>query len=189
MTHKKNFLIYSRVTQLVLFSFFSLLLSSLFSELFPVWAAENDFSQNGTTKLSLISAVQQTLSKQPSIKIAAQEVVSKSAFLQEADGRFDLMIGSSLGYHETFMPLSRAQELATGKSSRDEGVGDFTLSLNQELVNGILLQQSLSITRTDDQSFGAETQNDASVNFSLIIPLQKGWGRDVVEADVRSARV
>ena len=86
------------------------------------------------------------------------------------------------------MPLSRAQEEATEKSSRDEGVGDFTLSLNQELANGILLQPSLSIIRTDDQSFGAETQNDASINFSLIIPLQKGWGRDVVEAETRSAR-
>ena len=136
-----------------------------------------------------MSAVQQTLILQPNIKIAEQEVVGKSAFVQESEGRFDLVIGSSLGYHETFMPLSRAQELAAGKSSRDEGVGDFTLSLNQELLNGILLQPSLSITRTDDQSFGAKTQNDASVNFSLIIPLQKGWGRDVVEADIRSARV
>ncbi|MCK5539291.1 MAG: TolC family protein [Deltaproteobacteria bacterium] len=134
-------------------------------------------------------SVQQTLDLQPNIKIAEQEVVSKSASLQESDGRFDLTINSSFGYHESFMPLSRAQKATTGQSSRDEGVGDFTLSFNQELANGIVLQPSLSITRTDDQSFGTDTINDASVNFNLIVPLQKGWGRDVVEAGIRSAQV
>ena len=176
----------SCLLRLTLFPLLILLLINLFIGLYPVLGTEAAVSSSG---ISLISAVHQTLALQPSIKISEQEVVSKGASLQEADGRFDLTFGSSLSYQETFTPFSRARENAVGKSSQDEGIGDFTLSLNQELTNGILLQPSLSITRTDDQSFGAETQNDASVNFKLIIPLQKGWGREVVEADVRSARV
>ena len=190
ITLRKNSIRLPRIVALI---FFPLLVSVLFLYLSVgvhlSWGIEENFPQNKSSELSLMAAVYQTLAQQPSIKIAEQEVVGKSAFLQEADGRFDLTIGSALGYHATFTPLSRAQETATGKSSQDKGVGDFTLSLNQELASGILLQPSLTITRTDDRSFGAETQNDASVNFSLIIPLQKGRGREVVEADVRSARV
>jgi outer membrane protein TolC len=180
--------------QLLLFSLLRLLLLFLLTfflvcqqtENYQIEAAEKTANPSA---LTLLDAVQLTLTQQPNIRIASQKVNRKKAQIQSADGRFDLLINSSMSYHETFMPLSQAQESITGSTSRDEGITDFTLSFNQELSNGIILQPSLSLTRTDDKSFGGQTQNDASVNFNLIIPLQKGWGRDVAGAEIRSAQV
>jgi outer membrane protein TolC len=148
----------------------------------------HEFSRQSASGLTLLQAVHQTLARQPNIKLAEQEVAGSAAELTQAEGRFDLFVKSSVDYQDSYQPLTRQQRKATGESANQQGVGEFTLGLNQELVNGILLQPSLSITRTDDQSFGLETQNQASVNFDLIVPLQKGWGRDVAQSGIHSAQ-
>jgi len=168
------------------FIFLSLFAFSLTGIAQTTKTSENSISKKG---ISILEAVYATISLQPYIRIQKEEVNKSKGSFQSSQGQFNWQITSSLSYKEEITPLTNAQKLATGESKSDEGITSYNLGFSKKLRTGITLNPYLNLVRTDDENFNALTTNEASVNFSIIVPLLKGWGKDVTGAEEKAAEL
>lgn len=142
------------------------------------------FSQEPNAGLKLIKAIETTLTKQPAILLQEQKVENNKGLFQEAEGTFDLTIESNMEFINDKTPLNEENKSIYGVDSSDSFTTNYQVSLNKLLHTGVIVKPNLQISSTNDRSLGNITQNEASVNFTLVIPLLKGRGRKVTEANL-----
>ena len=138
--------------------------------------------------LKLIEAIGTTLSNQPSIKIQEEVVEISKGALQQASGAFDPTLTTDISRTHENKPFTAADQLTYGTSKDASNVTTYTVSLNKKLRNGITVGPNAQMTRTDDQSSGAPTINEGSVNFVITLPLLSGRGRESAAAGETAAK-
>jgi len=171
------------------FLIFIFLFLFLFSLTGIVQTAETN--ENGTSKkgISILEAIHTTISLQPYIQIQQEEVNKNKGNFRSSQGQFNWKITSSLSYKDEITPLTSAQKIVTGKNKSDKGITSYQLGFSKKLRTGITLNPYLSLVRTDDENFNTLTTNEASINFSIIVPLLKGWGKDVAGAEEKATEL
>lgn len=141
-------------------------------------------AEPGKDALSLLEAVKATLKKQPSILIQKQEVEANKGSLQEERGKFDLTLDTSL---KNALDQQYVVDTSANTYKEKQNITDYTLGIKKQLRSGIVLNPNVQMTRTDDRVTGLPTTNEASVNFTLTLPLFKGRGADTVAAEETAA--
>jgi len=146
----------------------------------PAWAG----SGGQAAGLSLIEAVEITLSRQPGIQLDAETVRRSKGLLQEEQGLFDPTIALSGGHERSDRPLpaGAAASRQTVETTSQE------LSLQNKLRNGWVLRPGVSLRRTEDPLSYRDVQNYATVNFKLTVPLLRGAGEAATTGRETAAR-
>lgn len=132
--------------------------------------------------IGIVEAIQETLRNEYSIKIQEEVVKQNKGVLQQVEGQFDPTLSVDVSRVYDSVPLTTTNRNSTGRSSQDEELTTYTVSLSKRFRNGITAGPNLQMTRTDDESFGALTKNEGSLNFAVIVPLLKGRGKQAAGA-------
>jgi len=151
--------------------------------LVPGWVQAEKMSE-----LTLLEVVTQTLARQPAIHIQREQVEIGKGALQAAGGQFDWQSQFALSYDRQETPLTNQNKQLTGKSTRENGITGYSLTLNRQFRSGISIQPGLEVTRNEDKTFDSDTLNNGSIDFTVVMPLIKGRGRNVVTAGERAAQ-
>lgn len=155
---------------------FYLLFSVGCSFLMSVSAQER--SDNG---LGLLKAVQITLERQPDILFQKEEAEKNKGVLQQERGNFDTGLGISLDYDHEETPLLNPIRL-----NERTNTATSTLDISKTFRNGVQINPTVQLIQTDSDLPRTATENDATVNFQIIIPLLKGWGVKATGANERA---
>ncbi len=137
--------------------------------------------------IGLAEAVEISLNKNPSILLAAEQVVFQEASLQRASGVFELQLTSSFVMGRERTPLLRTERV-NGINELITDQTNYSLNLTKLLRSGIGLSTTIQMNRVTDQFRNSTTPNYGGINFLVQIPLLKGRGQKVVTASETAAR-
>lgn len=145
-------------------------------------------AQDGDAKgVRLLDAVAMTMEKQPDILLNQQSVESSRGVLQQQSGAFDTALQAGLSHNHADVPLSSLAEQAGGAypltDTSTAGVG-----LVKQFRTGVTASPSVQIVRTAVTPNNIDTQNAATVSFTITIPLLKGLGVDATGAPELAAK-
>jgi outer membrane protein TolC len=138
--------------------------------------------------LSVLDAVRITLSQQPEIQIAEQDVIAHRGALQSARGQFDVSLQAALS--QTGSMSSNTASVTSSYGGIDTTniyTTQYQASGTKQLRFGTTIGASIQMTRTAenivDPAFGQGT-----VTFSVTQPLLRGRGAATVAARENAAR-
>lgn len=143
--------------------------------------------ESGVTGLSLLDAVSMTLVGQPAILLQKQQVELGKGVLQSTHGQFDATLGANAFREYANAPLTEQQRRITGRSTAETDSTNMSVSLDKQFRSGIIVSPNLLLSRIEDLSLGAGTLNQASLNFTVVIPLLKGRGKEATAANEMAA--
>jgi len=145
--------------------------------------------ETSKTNIRLLEAVRLTIAKHPNILLSEQQVeVSKGEFTFEG-GKFDVNLNATLKYNRQSAPLVNTEQSRLKTSKQTDQITEYRLRVNKETRSGIEVSPRFELTNTNDLTFGADTTNFATVNFSVIIPLLRGSGKAANAADEMAAGI
>jgi len=169
---------------------FTVLLAALI--IFP----GNSFSQEPQQGLSLLQAVGLTVSLQPNILMRREQVNNQAGVLRQNTGKFDLTVKSSLEKKVEKTPLTMDQQESFGNliTTYDQDTLTTTVGLEKQFRTGIKIGPNMKVYRSGSNldnffMFNTVPDNYSTLNFTLEIPLLKGFGQDVAGADEKTAGV
>lgn len=157
--------------------------------------------------LSLLEAVQTTLSRDPNILIQKKQIEISKGSLQAAKGKFDLILRSSLSHNRNNVPISdqeKEKQLSSLIQAELNGqepsepfipsqhVSDVTkykLSVDKQLRWGAKISPGIEISRYKDPNDDGEAINMAGINFTIEMPLLKGRGTKGTAANEMAAEI
>lgn len=157
--------------------------------------------------LDLLSAVAETLRRQPDILMAGESVGAAQGGLRAVRGRFDTQLQAALSQRGETTPIapSAVQQTqlvsdqisaAKGQPTRDvprSGTSYTTayqVGVTQALRYGTVLQPSVQVSRVATSQTGltpVPTVGQARVAFSVVQPLLRGRGRETGAAALEAA--
>jgi outer membrane protein TolC len=133
--------------------------------------------------LYLTDALRQMLAQQADIKIQEEQVTLSRGEFQQEKGAFDTTFGFSAGFSHENTPLSPGEkEPGLVEESRSNDL-TYSVSLLKKFRNGIQIEPSLQLTRTESKTFPVNQMADydpanyGKVNLKIIAPLLKGFGK------------
>lgn len=146
------------------------------------------------TKLTLLEALESTLANQPQLHLEEQQVEISRALKQQASGQFDLVVGSNFSQNHLVTPLTLyEQELAAvgGSTSNNlaQNLSTFNAGVTKLFRDGITISPTYQTIRTTDNSTTTEGTNVSQLMFQVQVPLLRGRGRDVVDAQETAADI
>jgi len=154
------------------------------------------FAQAPPKGLSLLQAVGLTVSLQPNILIQREQVKNQAGVLRQNAGKFDLTVKSSIAKQVEKTPLTVGQQADYGNliTEYNSDTLTTTVGLEKEFRNGIKAGPNMKVYRLGSNldnfyMFNSVPDNYSSFNFSLEVPLLKGFGQDVAGADEKAAGV
>jgi outer membrane protein len=159
-------------------------------------STDSDVPAKGS--LGLLEAVRITLAKDPAIRLQNQEVEIARGRVQEAKGKFDLKLSSSLGHERTQRAIPEILSVAypgDGTQNPDtlvrlvDNLTTLRAGIDKPLRSGIVIGPEVTMTRADDNLSGLPVQNRAEVNFAVIVPLARGLGKKAATAEERAAKI
>lgn len=150
-------------------------------------SADEKSQQEKRVAVSLKQAVEQTLLRQPAIRIQQQSVAAQKGVLQQARGDFDFAVTSSIKHSESRLPFTSVERALYGVDAQETRTTEYTVGLVKKTRLGIILNPNINLARVDDMNLGAATTNRASLNFQVIIPLLKNFGKTVNAAEEMAA--
>ena len=163
---------------------------------FTVPAAGQGFAQAPPKGLTLLQAVGITVSLQPDILIQREQVKNQAGVLQQNTGKFDLTVKGSLEKKVEKSPLTMEQQDSFGNliTEYDQDTLTTTVGLEKQFRTGIKIGPNMKVYRSGsnlDNFFELNTvpDNYSTFNFTLEIPLLKGFGQDVAGANEKAAGV
>ena len=144
--------------------------------------------------LSILEAVQSTVSNHPLVKAGEQDVAAARARELEASGAFDLQFGWSGMQDRTYTPLSdydHESALAEGINTFGQALNNTTLTGGAQMMlrSGILVQDTEQLNRQDDNLYSIGGISRAQQRFEITVPMRRGKGREVTTAPERSAQM
>lgn len=134
--------------------------------------------------LTLMEAVEATLSRQPNLALERESVRGNEGILQERKGLFDPMFSVSGGLGRTDRSLP-AGSLGSRQTTDTTFLEFFT---EKKLRSGVVLKPSVSLNRTEDSLLIAADANYAVVALTLTAPLLRGRGEGAVAGLERAAQ-
>jgi len=140
--------------------------------------------------LSLLDAVRMTLSLQPEIRIAEQQIEVSRGVTQRATGQFDFNLQAGISQRGDTVPLSPLAQLTY--SSGIAGIVTYTTSYNlgisKQFRFGMTASSSIQISRVAQNAL--ETPYAQSLlAFSIMQPLLRGRGASSTAATESAARI
>lgn len=137
----------------------------------------------------LIEAIQKTLTNHPEILLQKQRVKFSQGRFQSAKGRFDWQIKTSIHHNKEKTPYARAEREALLENYNEHRETVYNLGLVKHYRTGVSLSPLVESVRTEYLTYDSTpSRNDASVRFTITIPLQKGLGRESTAAQESAAR-
>ena len=146
--------------------------------------------------LTLLEAVRSALTRHPQIRISQEQVEFSRGVVQQQMGAFDTTIGGSLTQSRVYTPLTPLA-LVTGDefgivapiTGEATNVTDFRASASKLFRNGISLTGTSLVDRDTDNFTDTEGNNISQFDIQLNVPLLRGRGRDVVDAQEMTAKI
>lgn len=145
--------------------------------------AENAAAAEPPLNLGVLDAVRYALARNPDVLLLEKQVEISRGAAQQASGQFDSTLRAGIAQSIDNTPLNRQNAEAwaakgLGNQNRAD-VTNYSVALDTPLRNGMVLSQSLAVTRNagnlNDYS-GIPVQNGSAVRFSVNLPLAKGRG-------------
>lgn len=137
--------------------------------------------------LTILDAVRVTLSDQPAVNLAREQLAIAQGALRAASGRFDLNLGGTADQSRTASPLRVAERGGTSLASVVTNQTRLSVGVDKPLRSGLTLSPYVELTR-QDLSVDPLGANRASVGLSVTQPLGAGRGASVVAAEETAAR-
>ena len=135
-------------------------------------------------QISLMDALEQTLSRHPQIKISEQLVEGGRALRQQALGPFDTVLqGNVLQTHQHDPILTGT---LNGLESRSSDITTAGATATRLLGNGVSLESQLDVNRTAEYLLPTGL-NTTQLAFQVRLPLLRGRGRAAVESELNAA--
>lgn len=136
-------------------------------------------------RLSLLDAVRMTLSRQPEIRIAEQQVVASRGVVQQATGQFDFNLQAGISQRGDTTPLSETSVAATpyltGSPSLTSYTTNYSVGLTKQFRFGMAVNSSIQINRVA-QNTGNPPYAQSLLVFSVVQPLLRGRGAGATAA-------
>lgn len=155
----------------------------LLAVVFLAVAARAESYPMSASGIRLLEAVKTTLERQPDLHSARQNAELNRGTLVGEKGAFDPVFGISAGHDHTQTPAS----VSTGLSHTDVKSTSLALTLSKKYRNGVVISPNLTLTRADMPESYPEVQNTAGVNFTVSVPLMRGWGEKAAAAQEMAA--
>jgi outer membrane protein len=144
--------------------------------------------------LHLLQAVGLTMALAPNILLQKEQVNHQTGVLQQNRGKFDVNLKTSISKSVNKTPLTQLDQETYGGLIQQYVTDRLTTSVGLEKVfrNGIRIGPSWQINRQADNLdsyylFNQVPDNYSTFTFTLKVPLLKGFGRDVADADEMAA--
>ncbi len=137
--------------------------------------------------LTIVQAVQMTIDKNPLLFIQKQQVDLDRGALILQKGPFDPNIGASASQARTYTPLTdsaAAQAKASGIDTGSQNTNTTNAALNGSVLfrNGISITPDVTLNRNTDNLTNKTGLNNSQVSVQVTLPLLRGRGRAVVDA-------
>ncbi|MEM5788500.1 MAG: TolC family protein [Syntrophobacteraceae bacterium] len=133
-------------------------------------------------KILLGDAIALALQANPTVKILEEKVNQSKGNLQAATGQFDWTAFAAASYLEEKLPLDSASLLAARLSGIDEhisnGIVVYSLSATKQFRSGISVSPSVINTDFNTNTDLLPPISRSGVNFSITIPLMRGYGEE-----------
>ncbi|MDD2902805.1 MAG: TolC family protein [Syntrophales bacterium] len=146
--------------------------------------------------LTLLQAVGLTVSLQPNILMQREQVQNQAGVLQQNTGKFDLAVKGSVEKKVEKTPLTKDQQESYGNliTEYDQDTLTTTVGLEKQFRTGIKIGPNMKVYRSGSNldnffEFNTVPDNYSTFNFTLEVPLLKGFGQDVAGADEKAAGV
>jgi outer membrane protein len=146
--------------------------------------------------ITLLQAVGLTVSLQPKISIQKEKVNNQAGVLQQNTGKFDVAVKTSLAKQVEKTPLTIEQQASYNNIINEYNSDTLTttVGLEKEFRNGIKVGPNMKVYRLGSNldnffMFNSVPDNYSSFNFTVNVPLLKGFGTDVAGADEQAAGV
>lgn len=157
---------------------------------------DRGFAQEPQKGLTLLQAVGVTVSLQPNILLQREQVNNQAGVLRQNTGKFDLAVKGSIEKKVEKTPLTKDQQESFGNliTEYDQDTLTGTVGLEKQFRTGIKIGPNMKVNRSGSNldnffEFNSTPENYSSFNFTLEIPLLKGFGQDVAGADEKAAGV
>jgi outer membrane protein len=141
--------------------------------------------------VTLMDALRSTLANHPGIQLQEQQVKLNEGSLRVASGQFDTSLSASISQSHTSTPLTLAQQfqyeqlgLLTSNLATDTTT--YAVSSQKLFRNGIALGSTLDLNRNVDNLATRLGLNQSQLSFQVLLPLLRGRGRRVVDAQEMS---
>jgi outer membrane protein TolC len=146
---------------------------------------------DATPGLKLLDAVRTTLARDPAIQLQAEEVTASLGVAQEARGRFDTRLSSTVGQGLEHTPVRSTTNALNAGGFERLTVDRTTLRVGAAklLRSGVEVSPGVQLTRVDDSLSGFDPENRAEVNFTVRVPLGRGLGRGDTGAEETAAQI
>ena len=134
--------------------------------------------------LTLLDAVQSTLTQNPQLKVQQLQVQVSQGTQQIAAGAFDYFIASNAFQQRSIAPLTTYQQVSGGTTAADQVSETTTINVQGGKLfrDGISVTPTVSIARNVDNLISTTGTNTANVLLQVTIPLLQGRGKAVVDA-------
>ncbi|NUQ29224.1 MAG: TolC family protein [Acidobacteriaceae bacterium] len=141
---------------------------------------------------SLQDALRLTLLHHPQLQIQQEQVNAQRGALKQAAGQFNLQLGADGNQAHTYRPLTAYEEFVYGQygqigKSVTTNTSQLAFEASRQLRNGIILSPTISATRTTDNLTNLGGISQGSIQFAVTLPLLRGRGRSVVDAQELSS--
>jgi len=148
---------------------------------------------HATGDLSLSGAVGQALETNPNTRLLRQQVGAAEGFLLQAQGPFDVVMGTSVGRRRDLRPLRADEQILYQSSGFDVGrvqvqqSTNYSVSADKMLMNGIVAGTGFTVQSITDrllQATGVPSQLAGTLSFTLRVPMGRNAGRETVSAEL-----
>ncbi len=144
--------------------------------------------------MSLSDAVLRTLNENPSVRSLKEDVAEARGRTRTARGQFDWTAFARLTLDSDRRAVTRVDQLSQLAASgfSDESVREQRRTLTAGMVrqnrSGILFQPSLTVLDVEASNAGFVPAARSDLNMTVVIPLRRGRGREVVGATEKAAQ-
>lgn len=167
-------------------------------------------------QVDLTQAVLRTLNDNPSVRSLRENIAESRGFSRTAKGQFDWSAFSRVSAEDDELPISQADQAAqqgaidrqneqiafinqnlggtfapvpgTVLSTATEKRREATAGLRKQARNGVLFLPSISVVDFEDGRSILAPVSRSDANVTVVIPLARGFGRDIAGANELAAR-
>lgn len=138
-------------------------------------------------RLTLLDAVNLTLSNNPQIRIQKKVVESSEGSLLRVRGEFDAKLTSEFVHRRETTPVLESQN--NGLSELNSNSLSYRIGINKQFRSGFSVDTGIQMDRTEDNLIDHTTRNTAKVNLALEVPLLKARGKKITTAAETAAEI
>jgi outer membrane protein len=156
--------------------------------------AQSQFGTHSWGGLTFFLAVYTTLSRHPALGVQKAQVDISRGLKQQASGAFDTTLQSGVAELRNTTPLTFYEQTQDALAGLPGGAlasrqTSYTLGASKLFRDGILVSPGFQLNRITDNLTNITGVNTSSTSILIAVPLLRGRGRSVVDAQEHAAGV